>query len=142
MAIINQNGLSATAHEIQAKWDMMAKQVQAASKEIEDELAKTLQKEIDREIVWKLIVEGNPGWTFVTLHDRKGMKWQAIADWMIEHFGYPRSKFELPIDIRDTNTRHCDGNKNGVYYTNASFDRMDLLFQNEKDAIMTILRWK
>jgi hypothetical protein len=126
-----------TANEIQATWDNATSIMELVQKQVSEEIRASM----DRELMWQIILTSSPGWTYVKLSDRKGLKWKEVADWMIENFGLPRSKFELPTDIR-TGKMDTDHNKEGVYFTNATHDTLHLLFKNEKDAIMTILRWK
>lgn len=127
-----------TAHEIEAMWNTSSSIIQQAC----DQVAEEVRKEIDNELIWSIVITSNPDWTCVSIPDRQGLKWHEVANWMIERFGLPRSKFELPSDIRGMAWDPKFANEGGTYFTNAYHDKLDILFKHEKDAIMTILRWK
>ena len=114
-----------TASEIMAMQKHAMKILHNASDDVrttlENDMAKILQEEIDKEIVWKLMVSVS-GWTHVKLPYKRGINWDLITDWLIEHFGIPTP--------------------DGIYRVHSDSDCMELLFKNESDAIMTILRWK
>jgi len=125
---------SSTASEIMAMQKHAMKILRNASDDVRitlendmNDMAKHLQEEIDRELVWKIMVEVS-GWTRVILKTPPYLTmgyWSEVTGWLVENFGVP-----------------AQGEVDGIYRVHSSTDDMEILFKNEQDAIMTILRWK
>lgn len=93
------------------------------SNQLAEILAEEIRNSIDSEIVWHLMVEMNSSWIPVIIENSKSIDWDEFTSWLIENFGDA-------------------GNDNSRYLRQATPDEMRLLFENEQDAIMTVLRWK
>lgn len=94
---------------------------------LEDEFAKILKEEIDKEVLygvlWESILKECQGWYPVELKWEKGKDtsyfWNEACAWAIENFGLPGQH----------------------YVTHPNPDYMLFLFKHEKDAIMMTLKW-
>lgn len=94
---------------------------------LEDQFAKILKEEIDREVLygvlWESILKECKDWYPVELKWEKGKDtsyfWNEACTWAIENFGLPGQN----------------------YVTHPNPDYMLFLFRHEKDAIMMTLKW-
>lgn len=94
---------------------------------LEDEFARILKEEIDREVLysalWESTMKECVGWHPVELKWEKGKDteyfWNEACAWAVEQFGLP----------------------GGNYVTHPNPDYMLFLFKHEKDAILMTLKW-
>jgi hypothetical protein len=86
-------------------------------------MAENMQKEIDQNLIWEVIMETKPGWHPVQLEWNKSGDedyfWNEACAWAVENFGLPGDRY-----VTHPNERY-----------------MLFLFKNSKDAVMMTLKW-
>jgi hypothetical protein len=91
-------------------------------KEILDQAARRLCKDIDNEMIWTMVKDSHDDWHLVQIpwrNEPEEKTWNDACVWALEEFGLPGDR----------------------YVTHPSGRSMEFLFKDSRDAVLMSLKW-